>query len=51
MKGLGPRRSSTKDLALHDYTFFVDADLSDPFFSCSLDRSRRPFRKALRLLR
>lgn len=29
---MSKRRSSTKDLALHDYRFFVDADLSDPFF-------------------
>jgi PIN like domain len=35
-KGLGPSRSSTKGLALHDYTFFVDADLSDPFFHAVL---------------
>jgi hypothetical protein len=39
------RRSSTKDLALHDYTFFVDADLSDPFFHAVLTEAGVRFEK------
>ena len=44
-KGLGPRRSSTKDLALHDYTFFIDADLSDSAFHTVLAEAGVRFEK------
>src|SRR4030095_9656074 len=39
------RRSSTKDLALHDYTFFVDADLSDSLFHAVLTEAHVRFEK------
>jgi hypothetical protein len=39
------KRSSTKGLAPHDYTFFVDADLSDPFFHAVLTEAGVRFEK------